>query len=106
MTLKYKVDDLQTNANKIPGIEETIEDVKKSIPTIPSDLNDEWETVKANTSNPTTSIFHQSIIDHTTTNNSNGNLFQTITNNTIFPTTIKTTISDTILLYSQELQTH
>jgi hypothetical protein len=35
------VDELQTNTNKILGIE-------SSIPTIPSDLNEEWDTVKEN----------------------------------------------------------
>jgi hypothetical protein len=34
---------IKTNANKVPGVE-------LSIPTIPSDLNEEWERVKANAS--------------------------------------------------------
>jgi hypothetical protein len=84
------VDDLQTNVNKIPGIESSIptipsdlneewetvkENANREIPTIPSDLNTKWEIVKANASNPTTSIFHQYIINYITTNNPNSNLF-------------------------------
>jgi hypothetical protein len=114
--LKYKVDDLQTNVNKIPSdLNEEWETVKanadkvpgieSSIPTIPSDLNEEWETVKTNASNPTTSIFYQSIIDYITTNNPNGNLFETITNNTSFPTTIKTTISDDPIIFPRTTNT-
>jgi hypothetical protein len=40
--------------------------------------------------------FRQSIIDYTLINNPNGNLFQTITSNEKFSTTIKTTVGENV----------
>jgi hypothetical protein len=40
--------------------------------------------------------FHQSIIDHTLINNPNSNLFQTITNPTKYPTTMKTLVGEDV----------
>jgi hypothetical protein len=48
---KEKMGELNKNiGNQITTIEKTIEEVKTTIPTIPSDLNSKWETVKTNTS--------------------------------------------------------
>jgi vacuolar-type H+-ATPase subunit I/STV1 len=48
---KEKLGELNKNIdNQITTIEKTMEEIKSTIPTIPSDLNSKWETVKADAS--------------------------------------------------------
>jgi hypothetical protein len=93
------VDDLQTNANKVPGIE-------SNIPTIPSDLNNKWETVKTNVNNVPevesklvkleAASFCQSIIENAITNCLWINLQVKITGREKYFSPIKTSAGDSI----------
>jgi hypothetical protein len=63
------------------------------------DLGDRITALETAASNPpiqtTTSIFHQSIINHTAMFTMYNGVYATVTSNNTFPTTIKTTVRDT-----------
>jgi hypothetical protein len=63
------------------------------------DLGDRITALESTASNPpiqtTTSIFHQSISNHTAMFTTCNGVYATVTSNNTFPTTIKTTVRDT-----------